>query len=256
MAILELLSRQRKQRVGTADDVLAAAARDHAAGKQVDLADVDRALHEIGMPVEHFATLVEVATIRRDANAALEKLGLAQTKQRRVTASIETETKKYEEVRKAYLDRMAALEAERKAIDEVVAKAQQARETLLVPANVLGSARQLYEDALADRQQASTTVERLRRELRQYRERLKEADRWIGSITRSADREITPVGIVKQSSQLPASVARQLEAPELDKKRAQRRIDETEPQLREAEDALDRAERAVVSLEVEILQNN
>lgn len=255
MAILELLSRQRKQRVGTADDLLAAAARDHAAGKEVDLADVDRALHEIGMPVEHFATLVEVATIRRNAGAALEKLGLAQTKQRRVAASIEAETKKYEEVRKAYLDRMAALEAERKAIDEVVAKAQQARETLLVPANVLGSVRQRYEDALADRQQASATVERLRRELRQHRDRLKEAGRWIESITRSVDREITPVGIVKQPSRLPASVIRQLEAPELDKKRAQRRIDETEPQLREAEDKLDRAERAVVAIEMEILRN-
>lgn len=255
MAILELLSRQRKQRVGTADDVLAAAARDHAAGKQVDLADVDRALHELGMPVEHFATLVEVATTRRDANAALEKLGLAQTKQRRVAASIETETKKYEEVRKAYLDRMAALEAERKAIDAVVAKAHQARETLLTPANVLGSVRQRYEDSLADRQQALTTVERLRRELRQHRERLKEADRWIDSIARSADHEITPVGIVKQSSRPPASVARQLEPHELDKKRAQRRIDETEPQLREAEDVLDRAERAVVAIEVEILKS-
>ncbi len=254
-AILELLGRQRQQRVGTADDILAAAARDHAAGKAIDLEAVDRALHELSMPLEHFSELCRIATLRREAGAALEKLGTATTKQRRIDDAIEAERRKHEEQRKTYLDRIAALEADKQAIDATVAKAHQARETLLVPSNVLGSVRQRYEDALAERHEALLTVEQLRRELRQYREKLREADRWIESITQSADKEIMPTGLAKRSPQLPEPVTRQIEPHELDKKRAQRRITETEPQLREAEDVLDRAERAVVAIELEILKS-
>lgn len=253
-AILELLGRQRQRRVGTAADTLAAAARDHAAGKSVDVESVDKALHEISMPPEHFGELCRIATIRRDAGAALEKLGTATTKQRRISDTMEAEQRKHEEIRKAYLDRMAALEAEKKLIDEIVAKAQAARETLLEPVNVLGSLRQRYEEALADRQQANEAVERLRRELREHQSKHKEAERWIASIAASVDREIRPVTLGSTTRALPDSVARQLEPHELAKKRNQRRIEETEPQLREAEDVLDRAERAVVAVELEILK--
>ena len=241
-AILELLGRQRQRRVGTASDVLAAAARDHAAGKTVDVEAVDRALHELHMPPEHFAELCRIATIRRDAVAALERLGTATTKQRRIDDAIEAERRKHDEIRKAYLDRMAALEAEKKVIDEVVEKAQKGRETLLVPVNVIGSLRERYEEALADRQQAIVTVDRLRRELRDHQHKLKEAERWIASITASVDREIRPASHV--TTAIPPSVVRQLEPHELDKSRAQRRIKETEPQLREAEDVLRHFEAA------------
>lgn len=253
-AILELLTRQRKQRVGTAADVLAAAARDHAAGKAVDVAAVERALHELSMPPEHFDELCRIATIRRDAGAALEKLGTALTKQRRIAEAIESEQSKHEETRKAYLARMESMEAERAVIDAVVAKANQARATLLVPSNVLGSVRQEYEDGLAERDRLTATVERLTREIQQYRNRVKDADRWIESVSRSVDREITPAGLMSKTKQLPPAVTKQLEPHELDKRRALRRIEETEPQLREAEENLDRAERAVVAIELAILK--
>lgn len=254
MAILELLGRQRQRRVGSADDVLAAAAQEHAAGKTPDLAAVDAALHELHKPIEHFGELCRVAALRHDAGAAFEKLGTATTKQRRIDDAIMAEKAKHEEARKLHLSRMAGLEAEKKAIDDVVAKAHEARETLLVPANVIGSVRPRYEEALADRQAALVEVERLRRELRQHQQRLKEADRWIESIVRSADQQIAPGGLIGRTPALPPAVQRQLEPHELDKQRAQRRIDETEPQLREAEERLDRAERAVVAVEVEILK--
>jgi hypothetical protein len=167
---------------------------------------------------------------------------------------MEAERLKHDELRKAYLSRMAALEADEKAAAELVAKAQQARETLLVPSNVLGSVRQRYEEALAEKQEALVSAEKLRREQRDLRNRLREADRWIESITRSVENEIRPPVVVKHSPQLPPAVARQLEPHELDKRRIQRRTGELEPQLREAEERLDRAERAVVACELEILK--
>ncbi len=255
VTLLELLGRQRQTRVGSADDVLAAAAREHASGKSPDLAIVDAALHEIGQPIEHFGELCRVAAVRRELTAALEKLGTATTKQRRLDEALASERHKHDEYRKAYLDRMAAMEAEKAATDAIVAKAQQAREALLQPENVLGGVRRRYEEALADRQQATETVERLRSELRQHRSKIREAERWIASILQSVERTIHPVSVVITTPTLPASVVRQLEPHELAKKRNQRRIEETEPQLREAEDVLDRAERAVVAIELEILRS-
>ena len=253
-AILELLGRQRKQRVGSADDVLAEAAREHAAGKTPDLAAVDVALHELHKPIEHFGELCRIAAIRRDAGLAFEKLGTATTKQRRIGETLEAERRKFEEVRSAYLARIAPLEAESKAIDATIDKARLARDTLLVPANVLGGVRLRYEDALAERQQAATEVDTLRRDLREQQRKIKEADRWIESIMHSIDREIGPAGLLRQAAQVPASTARQLEPHELTKKRAQRRIGELEPALRDAEERLDRAERSVVAIELEILR--
>jgi chromosome segregation ATPase len=252
-AILELLGRQRRQRIGTADDVLAASAREHAAGKSPDLAAVDAALHELGQPLDHFGELCRIAAVRRDAGLALEKLGSATTKLRRLTETMEAERVRHEEARTAYLSRMAALEAERATIQAVVEKAEQARVTLLVPANIVGSIRQRYEEALAERDDAAGHAERLRRELREQRSRLTEADRWIESIKRGREREIVPVVLNKPTS-TPPDVARQLEPHELTKKRAQRRIGELEPSLRDTEERLDRAERAVVAIELEILR--
>jgi len=253
-AILELLGRQRKERVGTADDVLAAAAREHAAGKEIDVAAVEAALHELGKPIEHFGEVCQIAAVRRDADAAFERLATATTKQRRLTAAMDAERAKYEEARAAHLSRLAALEADMAETEVIVSKARQARETLLQPVNVIGSLRSQYEEALATQQESLAVVEQLRRELRQYRDKLREADRWIESITRSVGNDIAPTGLVKRSPQLPESITRQMEPHELDKKRAQRRISEAEPQLRAAEERLDRAERAVVAIETAILQ--
>jgi hypothetical protein len=253
-AILELLSRQRRQRVGTADDVLAAAAREHAAGKEIDVATVEAALHELGKPIEHFSEVCRIAAVRRDAMAAFERLGTATTKQRRLTAAMDAERTKHEAVRAAYLSRMAALEADAAEADKLVAKAQQARETLLQTANVIGSLGPQYQEALAAREEATVAVGNLRRDLRQQQSRLREAERWIGAISRSTEKEILPAAVFANKAAVPPSVARQLEPHELDKRRAQRRIEEIEVALREAEERLDRAERAVVATEIAILQ--
>jgi len=252
IALLDRLRDRQQQRTGSALDRLADAARDAAAGKTIDVAAVDAALHELHLPLEHFAELVTIAERRRTAGLALEKLGSATTKQRRLADAIATETHKYEEYRSAYLGRVAALETEKATVDEAIRRANAARETLLQVDNVIGAARQRYVEALDERQAAAEAVAILAREVRQQRDRLVEADRWIASIRKAHETELTPpVGMRRPES---TALARELEPHEVTQERARRRLDELKPQVREAEERLDRAERSVVAIELEILK--
>lgn len=252
-ALFDRLAGRRQQRTGHALDSLASAARDAAAGRTVDVGAVDDALHELHKPVEFFAELCQIAEKRQAAGVALEKLGVATGKARKIAEAIDVETRRYEESRKAYLARMSALEAEKAGLDRTIEAANQARSTLLQPEYILGSDRPGYEEAMAEREVAAVEAERLRHELRQQRSKAQEADRWIKSIRHSYQSEIRPTLTAGQPA-ASAKEAREIEPQELAKKRAQRRIEEIEPKVREAEDRLDRAERAVVAIELTILK--
>jgi exonuclease VII small subunit len=253
MNVLTLLGQRKQQRTGTALDTLAAAARDAVADKSVDIGAIDAALHELHETPEFFKQLCDVAEKRRVAGLAMEKLGVATGKQRKLTDAIAAETARHEEAYKAFVSRVRSLEAEKDAVDRVVADASKARELLLQPANVLGSARPRYEEALAERDAATTEVESRRRELKQQQTRVKEADRWIADVHRRYEREIQPATIFARPKHSEKELV-EIEPHEIDKRRAERAIAEIEPQLREAEARLDRAERAVVSIELAILK--
>lgn len=251
--VLAILGQRRQQRTGNALDTLAAAARDAVADKAIDVGAVDAALHELHETPELFKQLCDVAETRRAAGRDLEKLGVAAGKQRKLADAIAAEAARYEEARKAYLARVRALEAEKEAVDRVVDAAGKARETLLKPEHVLGSARPRYEEALAERDAATSELDARRRELKQQRDRIAEADRWLDDIGRRHEHELKPAvafGKPKASDR----ELREREPHELAKKRAERAIAEIEPRVREAEERLDRAERAVVSVELDILR--
>ena len=253
IAILDRLAGRQQQRTGNALDALAAAARDTVTGKPVDVASIDAALHELHKPIEFFKELCGVAERRQTAGHDLEKLGVATSKARKVAEAIEAETRRYEEARKSHLSRLAALETEKASLDRTIRQANEARATLLRPDNVLGSVRRQYEEALAERDTATSEAERVRRELRQQKSKIEEADRWIASIRQNYKRELRPTLLNGQSA-ASAKEAREVEPHELAKKRAQRRVAEIEPELREVSDRLDRAERAVVGIELAILK--
>lgn len=253
MNILALLGQRRQQRTGHALDILAAAARDAAAGKAIDVGAAEAALHDLGETPEFFKQLAEIAEKRQAAGRDLEKLGSATSKARKAAEAIDAETRRYEETRKAYLARVSALEAEKAGHDATIEAANRARSTLLQPENVLGSDRPRYEEALTERDAASAAAETLRRELKRERDRIKDADRWIADVHHRYEREIQPATIFSRPKHSQQELA-EIEPHELDKRRAERTIAEIEPQLREAEDRLDRAERAVVALQMMILK--
>jgi hypothetical protein len=251
--ILHLLGQRKQQRTGNALDALATAARDAVAGRSVDVGAVDAALHELHETVEFFRELCGVAEKRRVAGLDLEKLGVATGKQRKLADAIAAETARQEEAYKAFVARVRALETEKAAVDRVVADANKARELLLQPANVLGSARPRYEEAMGERDAAAIAVEDRRRELKQQQHRVREADRWIDDVHRRYEREIQPATVFARPKHSDKELA-EIEPHELDKKRAEREIAELVPQVREAEERLDRAERAVVAIELAILK--
>jgi vacuolar-type H+-ATPase subunit I/STV1 len=253
MDVLALLGQRKQQRTGNALDTLATAARDAVADRSIDVGAVDAALHELHEPVEFFKQLCDVAEKRRVAGLALEKLGAATGKQRKLADAIAAETARHEEAYKAFVSRVRSLEAEKDAVDRVVADANKARELLLQPANVLGSARPRYEEAMGERDAATSEVEARRRELKQQQHRVREADRWIEDVRRRYEREIQPATVFARPKQSDKELA-EIEPHELDKKRAERAIAELVPQVREAEERLDRAERAVVAIELMILK--
>lgn len=253
IALFDRLSGRRQQRTGHALDTLASAARDAAAGRTVDVAAVDDALHELHQPVEYFKELCDVAEKRRVAGLALEKLGVASGKQRKLAEAIEAEVRRYEEIRNSHTAKLSALEADKAAADRLVAEANRARETLLRPDHIIGSARERYEDAIADRDIAIEEVSRLRRELKQQADKAVEADRWIASIRHLHEKDLAEAGPYKAMKPNDRE-AREIEPHETAKARAKQRVAEIEPQLREAEQRLDRAERSVVAIEVEILK--
>lgn len=252
-ALFDRLAGRRQQRTGHALDTLASAARDAAAGRTVDVAAIDDALHELHKPPEFFKQLCDVAEKRQAAGVALEKLGVATGKARKIAEAIDAETRRYEEARKAYLVRMSALETDKASLDQTIEAASRARSMLLQLENVIGSDRPRYEEALAERDTATVDVGRLRRELRQQRSNVEEADRWIKSIRNLYSKEIKPTPLAAQPA-ASEKETREIEPHELAKSRAQQRIKEIEPQLRDAEDRLDRAERSVVAIELVILK--
>jgi chromosome segregation ATPase len=251
--VLALLGQRQQQRTGHALDILAAAARDAAAGKAIDVGAAEAALHELHETPEFFKQLAEIAEKRQAAGRDLERLGVATSKARKVAEAIDAETRRYEETRKAYLSRVTALEAEKADHDATIAAANKAREILLKPENVLGSDRPRYEEALAERDVAAAAAETLRRELKRQRDRIKEADRWIADVHLRYEREIKPATIFGQPKHSEQELA-EIAPHELDKRRAEREIAEIEPRLREAEERVDRAERAVVAIELTILK--
>jgi DNA repair exonuclease SbcCD ATPase subunit len=252
-ALFDRLAGRRQQRTGHALDTLASAARDAAAGRTVDVAGIDDALHELHKPPEFFKQLCDVAEKRQAAGVALEKLGVATGKARKIAEAIDAETRRYEEARKAYLARMSALETDKATLDQTIEAANRARSMLLQLENVIGSDRPRYEEALAERDAATVEVERLRRDVRQQRSKIEEADRWLADVHRRYERELQPPVAFARPNRSQKELA-EIEPHELAKSRAQQRIKEIEPQLRDAEDRLDRAERAVVAIELVILK--
>jgi chromosome segregation ATPase len=253
ISLFDRLAGRRQQRTGHALDTLASAARDAAAGRTVDVAAIDDALHQLHETPEFFKHYAEIAEKRQAAGRDLERLGVATGKARKVAEAIDVETRRYEESRKSYLARMSALETEKAGLDQTIEAANRARSTLLQPENIFGSDRPRYEEALAERDAATVEVERLRRELRQQRDRIEEAGRWIVSIRHRYGSEIKPTPLAAQPA-ASEKEAREIEPHELATDRAQRKIEEIEPQLRDAEDRLDRAERSVVAIELVILK--
>ena len=241
---LDLLRGRLKQRADNHTDTLANAARAHAAGEAVDVGAVETALAATGQTADDFGRLCEIANSRREALASLEKLPAAQSKYRKASDSLAVEQRRYEELRAAYLSKAEALEADVANAEAAIRRAEAARQTLVDPKFVLGSMADRIREALTERDAAEIEAETLRRQLREQREKLRLETAWLDQLAGGDEKKLASWFPVTKEP-----VSPRVDEHLLYKKRAERRISEIEPPLREAEERLDRARRSLVALE-------
>jgi chromosome segregation ATPase len=235
--VLDLLRGRLQQRADNAVDVLAQAARDHANGQTVDVGAVEAALLETRQTADDFAKLCEIAGRRREALLAVEKLVSASNKVAKTVAAIDAENRRFEEIRLAYAGRIEALDAERAAAHTVAAAAERGRSVLLDPKLVLGTLAERYRQAMSERDDASSMVAALERELKEAASEVKSEEGWIA-----------------QLSQSDSETSYRLQDHVNAKRRAERRVTEATSQLSDARKVLAQASSKLAEVEALVLK--
>ena len=248
--VLDLLRGRLQQRADNAVDVLAQAARDHAAGQTVDVGAVESALVETRQTADDFAKLCEIAAKRREALLAVDRLPSASGKLAKANAAIDDEQRRFEDLRLAHVKRITSLDSERAAAQTAVTAAEQGRGVLLDPKLVLGTIAEKYRAAISEREEANNLVSTLERELRDATADAKSEEEWVDQLTQS-DSQPRSFGMISLPSQ-PTSY--RLQDHVNAKQRAERRAAEATKQLSEARKVLAQASRKLAELELQVLK--
>lgn len=233
MSVLELLRGRMAARKNTADETLAAAAKRLAAGESIDHGAVETALVETRQTVDDFEAMVSVATRRREFRAAMDKGPAATTKLEKIQSTAANERAQFEKIQTAWLQRAAELDEQIRTAESIVGRARDAREELVKPANVPEPLRTRLVEAHAALGEAHTTRERLEREMREVRDRLKQRSELANHY-----RELNATGQFGTA-----------EDYETLAKRCQRRLAELEPEFAEATTAVAAAEKELAAAE-------
>lgn len=255
-AIFDALRQRSRDRSASADDVLAEAARAHAAGQSPDLQAVDAALHDSGRSVSDFEELCRVAAKRREAFRDFDTLAAARSRLAKAEAAVAAESAKFEEFQRLHQSKVGKLEAGRREAARQIERGEAARRLLTDPANVLGSARPRLEAALAEHEAAEIEHAALAREHQHVERRIAEEDRWIVSNLKAAGLDILAASpLTKKVVGVPESVRHDNEGHELQRDRAKRRLREIKPQLQAAADRLDKATQQLKKAEESALKS-
>lgn len=218
MQVLEMLRSRFNERKTNATETLANAAKKLAAGETVDHAAIENAIVETGTTVDDFEHMVELARRRHGWRSTYEKGTAANTRLEKANATAERERGQFEQIKTAWLERAAELDAEIRAAQKVVDAAAAARTDLTRPQNVPGPVGQQLVDAHRALSEASGRVSDVARQLKEQRELEKSQREW-------ADHKRT----LNQSNEHGSADDHEARA-----NRAARRIKELESELKEA----------------------
>lgn len=248
--VLDLLRGRLRERADNAIDVLAQAARDHAAGQAIDVGSVESALVESRLTADDFAKLCEIAARRHEASQALAKLPAATAKLAKATAAIEAEQKAFEQQHAAHSQRLDALDVERSAAQEAVTAGERGRGVLLDQRLVIGTIAELYRSAISARREAEELVASLERELKEAAAAVKEEAEQIELLAESEPQS----RVFPAVNATPVQMSYRLQDHHAAKKRAERRVAELTSQLTDARKALAEASRKLAEIEVRVLK--
>jgi hypothetical protein len=253
-----LALRQRSQsRSDQSLDVLAKAARDQAAGLEVDVQAVDSALHELTLNVDDFARMVDAATRRRSALADLEKLSVARGKRDKAQAALDAEKKRISEIVEAYEERAASLVQSIAAAQALVAAADDGRRVLLLADEVPGVAGRVYREAIARAATATKEHDAISHRHRETNDRVSLHAGWIKKLASVEAESLVPSSWVAKSGQPEwqrDGHDGQLEEHHKQWRRASREIAEIETALAAAKEELDAAKRSLAAAELDALK--
>jgi hypothetical protein len=251
-ALLDVLRGRMRQREQTAVDTIAAAARAAARGDNYDVGAIETALVEARLSMADFEDAVALAGKRSTWLRDFDKLANATNKLTKAEAAIAAEQAKFEEARRAFMDRAEALDAEAAAARTMKTAGEAARGNLLDPKNVPGTIGERYREAVAAAEAADVAVEDVRRQLREITARIKSEQGWIEQLTGEPEKNLASyVPLIRQST---AGESSKVQDHRAALARAERRKAETDAQLVEAEKVAAKAKKAVDALVPEVLK--
>lgn len=241
-----------KQRELNAIDTVAAAARAAARGETYDVGAIENALIGARLSMDDFEQAVEIAGKRIAWLAEFEKLANATNKVKKAEAAIASEQAKFEEARRAFMQKIEALDSDLAVARTARDAGDRARSNLLDPKLVPGTVGERYRSAVADSEAAEQVAEDLRREMREINERIKSEEGWIKQLAGEKAETLRPYSPLKRAEEPAESY--KLDDHRKFLARAQRRKSELEPNLKAAEQAAAKAKKAIEDLMPEVLK--
>lgn len=250
--LLDALRGRMKQRELNAIDTVAAAARAAARGEGYDVGAIETALIEARLSMDDFEKSVEVAGKRSAWLREFEKLATATNKLTKAEAAIAAEQARFEEQRRAFMEKAEILDADRAAAEATRNAGETARGNLLDPKLVPGTIGEKYRQAVADARAADETVGEVQRQLREFNDRIKSEEEWIVQLVGESQKTIGPFTHLRRQNDGEESLKLQDHRNAL--ARNQRRKAEAEGQLVESQKAAARAKKAVEALLPDVLK--
>ena len=250
--LLDALRGRMKQRELNAIDTVAAAARAAARGEGYDVGAIETALIEARLSMDDFEKAVETAGKRAAWLREFEKLANASNKLTKADAAIAAEQGRFEEQRRAFMQRAEILDADRAAAQTARDAGEIARGQLLDPKLVPGTVGEKYRQAVADAESADATVGELQRDIREITQRIKSEEEWIVQLVGEPERNVLNYLPIKPREM--AGESFKLEDHRNALARAQRRKAEADAQLAEAQKIAARAKKAVEALVPDVLK--
>ena len=250
--LLESLRGRMKQRELNAIDTVAAAAKAAARGETYDVGAIETALVEARLSMDDFEKAVEIAGQRTRWLADFEKLATASNKVKKGEAAIAAEEARFEELRRAYVEKIQAIDADLAAARTAKDAGEQARGRLLEPKSVPGTVGDRYRAAVAEAEAAAEELNTATRDLREVNQRIKSEEEWIAQLLGEKAETLRPFLPIRRQEETPESF--KVEDHRKALARAQRRKGEIEVALKTAEQAVARTKKAIEDLIPQVLK--
>lgn len=254
--LIDRLSGRMKQREVNSHDTLLAAARSNADGKEIDIGAVEEALYSTRQSLDDFRQLCEREVERKTYRDRFSMLATRRNKHEAVEKLVATESRKFEEIRQSYNDRISKLAADLRIAEKDLSESADAREWLLRPQNVDGAIGVEYREALDRLQEAESALSESSMAVRSLKGDLSAEKAFVEQYEKIAKNTIsggTPLDIRERTQLGPADRVR-LEEHEQRRDRIIKRLAEAEKDLTEKQSIRDAAAKVVEGIEHRVLR--